>query len=148
MPELWLKRATSADWQAIAEIEQQVDHKLFFSFEREAEIADYIKNSAVYFIVNDSGTVGTISYTIKPDETVYLDSLVILPQYRHQGIATAAMNIIMHEIGVKKCLLAVHPENRVAIKLYLNFGFAITAWKDNYFDDSQPRLIMEKSINF
>lgn len=132
MQNIQLKRATSNDWHAIAEIETRVDHKLFFSFECEAEIVNYIKKSVVYLITNDSETVGTISYTIKPDKTVYFDSLVVLPQYRHLDIATAAMNNVMQEIGTKNCSFAVHPENSGAIKLYLNFGFVITAWKDNF----------------
>ena len=145
MPELQLKKAASSDWRVIAAIEKQVDHKLFFSFDHEAEIIDYIKKSVVYFIINNYETIGTISYTVNPAGAVYLDSLVVLPQYRRLGIATAAMNSIMREIGAKKCLLAVHPENSAAIKLYFNLGFIITAWKDSYFKDGEPRLIMEKT---
>jgi len=37
--------------------------------------------------------------------------------------------------------LITHPLNTPAILLYLKNGFQITGWKDNYYGDSEPRII-------
>lgn len=40
--------------------------------------------------------------------------------------------------------LVVHPHNNPAISLYLSLGFKIESWRDNYFGDGEPRLVLVK----
>jgi ribosomal protein S18 acetylase RimI-like enzyme len=52
---------------------------------------------------------------------------------------------LLDEVGDKKPFeLVTHPENTSAIITYLKSGFKIKAWKDNYFGDGQPRILLVK----
>lgn len=139
------KKATAADWQVIATIEKTAESKLFFPLEDKDEIFEYIIGSTVYILMDNKTPVGTASYKIEKDGTIHLDGLVIIPSYQRKGLARMVMEKIMSEMGNKKYSLTVHPSNNAAIKLYLDLGFIITARKDNYLGDGQPRLVMERS---
>ena len=54
------------------------------------------------------------------------------------------MDKLLKEIGNKKIVLTVHPQNNAALRIYLKLGFVIISWKDNYFGDGEPRLYLEK----
>ena len=46
-------------------------------------------------------------------------------------------------VGDKAIITVTHPQNTGAIILYLEHGFKIVGWKDDYYGDGQPRLMLE-----
>lgn len=146
MPEdIHLQRATDKEWQIVAKMEKSAGSDLFFPLTDKKEILDYIKDSTVYITHYKNNVVGTVSYEIKKDGVVYFNGLIVLPEYRCHGIAKLAMKQVLSELNDKKLFeLVVHPKNTPALIVYLKLGFLVKAWKDNYYGDGTPRLILEK----
>ncbi len=55
---------------------------------------------------------------------------------------THAMKKLLSDLGNKNFALLVHPENTPALLIYLRLGFLISEWKENYFGNGQPRILM------
>lgn len=56
----------------------------------------------------------------------YLDSMAVLPEFRHQGIGRTLLRHGMLQAarqGIGRCTLIVSPENPLARKLYESLGF-------------------------
>jgi len=56
----------------------------------------------------------------------YLDSLAVLPQFCHKGIASALIREMFRlrdEAGIPLATIAVHPDNDTAYNLYVRNGF-------------------------
>lgn len=56
----------------------------------------------------------------------YLDSLAVLPEYRHKGIASALIQDMLRqrdEAGIPLATIAVDPDNDTAYSLYTKNGF-------------------------
>ncbi len=74
----------------------------------------------------------------------YMDSIAVLEEYRHRGIASALLNHGIEQAricGASGATLAVDPENVSALRLYRRLGFTIlgeififnhTYWKMQY----------------
>lgn len=144
---IFLKKAEINDIDKFLDIEKSVaDLKTYSVFENEEEIKKSIKNEIVYFIEKEGILVGRIAYEIKNKDHAYLSDLVIKPEFQNQGIAREALALILEELKDKKEInLVVHPKNTPALLLYLSSGFIIESWKDNYFGDGEPRLILHKN---
>lgn len=143
MENILLKRATLADLAVVFDFEKNVNSKVYFAFTKEEEIKDYINNCIVYLIQRGNLTVGIISYENKNPGHISFNGLIVKPEFQKQGIATKAMTIALSELEDKKRVdLKVHPHNKPAIMVYLSLGFGIESWKDNYFGDGEPRIIM------
>lgn len=57
----------------------------------------------------------------------YLDSLAVLPQYQHKGIASALIREMLRrrdEAGIPLATIAVDPDNGTAYRLYTSHGFS------------------------
>ncbi|MCD4739921.1 GNAT family N-acetyltransferase [archaeon] len=144
--ELVFKRAIDSDWQKIAELEQSVStNKYYHSVTTESEVKKYMKESQVYLIYDEKEAVGTVSFEMKTPKHAYLDGLTVRPDYQKQGVATKAIEFILNKLkGIDRIELVTHPENTPAIKVYLRFDFTIEAWKDNYFGDGEPRILLAR----
>ena len=59
------------------------------------------------------------------DNQIYLNSLVIHPSFRRQGIATQLIEYILDEIKVSEYLLDVMKTNQEALALYKKLGFKV-----------------------
>jgi ribosomal protein S18 acetylase RimI-like enzyme len=140
---LKFKQATLEDWEKVRELEEASATHMFAPCEDEEGYKRYVRESTVYFILNEEDeAIGTISYKDQ-DDTVTIKGLTVNPEYRGKGIAKTAMKQLMEEIGNRKMALTVHPANTPALMIYLRLGFTIVAWKDDYFGDGEPRLYLK-----
>jgi ribosomal protein S18 acetylase RimI-like enzyme len=146
MKNINLQRATAEDVGIFISLEKSVvGVKTYSGIVEEKEAREEIENNIVYLIKIEDDVVGNIEYNMEDEDTAYLGGLVILPDFQGQGIGREAIKQILEKIGdVKKINLVTHPHNTPAIKLYLSFGFVIDGWKDNYFGDGEPRIVMIK----
>lgn len=141
-----LQQATENDWKEIGEVESKSSFKFFKALTSKEELTDYVLNSKVFFIIFEGNKVGTVGFKKISDDTIKLEGLNVIPQYRKFGIGQKALEEIIKLIlkeKFKKINLIVHPKNILALFLYLKNGFIINGYIENYFGDGEPRLKME-----
>jgi len=143
MTKIRLQKATLNNWKLVEKLEKNAKGQFFCPCKGETEYKNYIKTSNVFLIMANEIPIGTISYKIK-SKTALINGLTLLPQYRGQGIATNTMKKILTKLKNKNIELVVHPQNTPAIIIYLHLGFKIMGWKENYFGNGQPRLLLKK----
>ena len=141
---IFLKRATRNDAAEILAIETSAaKNKTYAAMTSLAEVTKCLKNQVVFFIKKGTQTIGSINYQLRGNERAQVRSLVILPAFQGHGYGQKAVALILKKVKkYKRVHLTVHPHNTRAILLYLSLGFIIETWKNNYFGDGQPRLIM------
>jgi len=136
-----LKKATTDDWQEILNFEKEAASYTFHAMTTEQEIKDFFVNNNVFFIVDGDETVGAIGYEEKQDSN-YISELIVGSNFRGHGYGFKALEELLKTIGNRVCELHTHPENSKAIIVYLKAGFKIKDWKDNFFGDGEPRIIL------
>src|SRR3989344_8281589 len=148
MPTTHLRKATIEDIPLLIAVEKKlVGLKIYSAQVDEKEWEEVLskKNEVIYLILLDGEVVGNISYERKLNETAYIDGFAIDPKFQKQGIGRQALKMVIDELAdAKRIELVTHPENTVAIKLYLSFGFAIKSRIENYFGDDEPRIELVK----
>src|SRR3989344_1602752 len=83
------------------------------------EVLKYMAKGPVYMITRGKEVVGTVSYEIKEDESVYISGLAVDPKHQGQGIGREALQRILEEVkDARKVELLTHPDNANAINLY------------------------------
>jgi ribosomal protein S18 acetylase RimI-like enzyme len=147
MNNITLKPATLNDWTEIAKIEKLANSKTYSARVEEKEIKDFINDDFVFLIKSQNTVVGLVSFEVLKKKTAHCNGLVNYPKFRGKGFGNKAMTMVLKKMcKYPRVELVVHPHNNPAIGLYLSLGFIIEAWKDNYFGDDEPRLMMVKKI--
>lgn len=139
-----LQVASTLDIPKIIEIEQSVSgDKTYSAMLTEEEWQKEFKKVKIFLIKNKNDIVGEVSYEIKDPKHLYINGLVIKPEFQGKGFARKAMEKIMEELKIyEKIDLVTHPENKRAIQLYKSLGFKIEKQIENYFGDGEPRVVM------
>lgn len=104
----------------------------------------YLKGCIVYLAYDDGQPVGVLAYEIKGNE-VEVKQVLVHPSRQGKGIGSCLVGKLIDDTADKHIWLVTHPKNTAAIITYLKNGFEITQWKDNYYGDGQPRLILKLS---
>lgn len=145
MIELTLERMTDKDVVEFLALEKRVSvPRIYNPITTVDDALEEIRDNELFFIKKGSEIVGTIAYQTKPDGTTYISNMSVVPEYREQGIARAAMEMVLKIIGAApRIWLVVHPEN-VALKLYTSLGFVEEKRVENYYRDGEPRLVLAK----
>lgn len=139
------KKVELEDWGLLQTLEEAAATSMFATCDGEEGYKKYIRESTVYFIVDELGKhVGSIAYKTQADGAVVINGLTVNPEKQGQGVAKQAMEKLLNEIGNKDIVLTVHPGNTPALLIYLRLGFVITDWKENYFGDGEPRLYLQR----
>jgi ribosomal protein S18 acetylase RimI-like enzyme len=135
------------DWQQVLAIEATQKHnKLYHQLDTVEDEKELLKDSEIFFICQGKTIVGYASYDKKTGE---INGLIVLPDYRSQGIGTMAIAELLknqkaHEL--QTAWLVTHPENNGSLIVYLSNGFKIVGFLDNHFGDGEPRLKLEKTL--
>jgi len=140
------KKATVDDVAEFLCMEKStIGSKIYSRISDEQEAKEEIENNEVYFIVKNGKNIGSLEYQIQDHGCAYLSGLVILPEFQGQGIARKATEFRLDKVGhMKRVYLVTHPHNSKIIILYLSLEFHIESWKDNYFGDGEPRIVLAK----
>lgn len=144
MSEITFQKATVNDIKVFIELEKKVAHlKIYSGIIDEDGAREEIENNEVYFIKKDDKIIGSMEYQVKSPNEAYLGGLVIDPDFQGQGFAREAIKFRLDKLkGFKRIWLVTHPHNNKIIRLYLSYGFTIESWKDNYYGDGEPRLVL------
>lgn len=143
---LTLERMTDKDVEEFLTLERKVSvPKIYNPIQTADEALEEIQDNELFFIKKGSVVVGTIAYQKKPDGTTYISNMSVVPEYRGQGIAREAMQMILEVLGTTpKVWLVTHPENEKALNLYTSLGFVAEKQIENYYGDGEPRLVLVK----
>jgi ribosomal protein S18 acetylase RimI-like enzyme len=109
------------------------------------EEVDYFKDCEVFISYQEVIPVGIVGYQIK-DKKVEIKTLAVIPEYQGKGIGKEIMTEILFKLKGKEIRLVTHPKYTSAVILYLKSGFEIYGWKENYYGDGEPRLLLMKKI--
>ena len=147
--ELTLERMTDKDVDEFLALEKRVSvPKIYNPIVTAEEALEEIRDNELFFIQKGSVVVGTIAYQKKPDGSAYISNTSVVPEYQKQGIARAAMWMMLSIIGsAPRIWLVTHPENVKALNLYTSLGFVVEKQVENYYGDGEPRLVLAKRMD-
>ncbi|MDD4353948.1 MAG: N-acetyltransferase [Candidatus Nanoarchaeia archaeon] len=141
------QQAKEDDWEEVQNLETSCKNKYFFALTCKEDIIRYLKNSKVFLIKDNKKKIGTISYEVKSKGHAYINGFTVHPSVRNKGIGKKAMEYIINNVkGFSKITLVTHPKNLPALIIYLKAGFYIYGYKNNYYKDGEPRLLMVKEL--
>jgi ribosomal protein S18 acetylase RimI-like enzyme len=106
------------------------------------EQVDYLKDSICYLAIQNNSPIGFFAYKID-EERVDIKSIAVLPNHQGKKYGKIMMEELLKQVKNHKVFVVTHPRNTPAIILYLKSGFEIYGWKDNYYGDGQPRLLLQ-----
>jgi len=83
----------------------------------------------------------------RSEQTGWILTLGVLPQYRRQGLAAALMWECERRMNMPAVKLSVRRSNQPAIHLYQKLGYAqVDVWK-NYYHNGEDGIVMAKKIS-
>jgi ribosomal-protein-alanine N-acetyltransferase len=93
--------------------------------------------------------VGFVAGDIRPaEDTAWIATIGVRPDYRGQGIATALLRTCEEQLRphASRLRLCVRSSNDIAIRLYLREGYRKSARWPSYYQDGEDAVVMEKSF--
>ncbi len=89
--------------------------------------------------------VGFTAGDTRPDqETGWITTVGVHPDFRRQGIARALIARIESMLGMPRIRLSVRPSNKQAIELYTGLGYHHGGVWPKYYFDGEDALVMER----
>src|SRR3989344_1532734 len=146
MSEITFEKMTADDADAFIELEKKIIHlKVYSGMTDTDEVRKEIETNECYLIKKDGKIVGSMEYQMKGPDEAYFGGLVVDPDYQGQGITRKAAEFRLEKAkGAKRVWLVTHPHNSKVIRLYLSLGFVVESWKDDYYGDGEPRLVLAR----
>lgn len=109
-----------------------------------------LRYGKVFALMDGSEAVCVIEYMQKFQEPeVFLYGISTKESHRRRGLAKELIRkseAVLRELGIKKIILTVDPENHIAIDLYKKEGYAITELQKNEYGEGVHRYFMEKDL--
>lgn len=159
-----IKKASIDDLDKILNFQKNIidrmPNKEFFTPLTEHEFVYPIENNGlVYLLYYDNTLIGLFVLTINPEDDILdeyqldspldvaiFDSVMIEDKYRGYGLQLQVMKLInkaAHELGVKRIVATIHPNNKYSLDNFLKDNYKIINQIDIH---GGPRLIVEKVI--
>lgn len=130
--------------QTLFELEKLAFHRDFdLSSRNIQELRDYLEKSETYILYADQKPQGFFAFK-KTNNEIELLSIAVNPDKQGKGYGRVMMNKIIELAKGDSIQVVTHPKNRSAIIFYLKSGFEIYGWKDNYYGDGKPRLLLKR----
>lgn len=146
MTDISLIKAKRSDVKVILALEKQAGSKMYCARTSAQEIEDCIRRQFPFLIKNKKEIVGFVVYKVLRGKAVQLNGLAIDRRFRGRGFARQAIKLILKKVrAYPRVELLAHPYNVPALSLYLSLGFLIESWKDDYFGDGEPRLLLVRA---
>ena len=147
MQQISYVKATASDVQGfIALQEQSTERKLWGPIDGPEKALREIAENTLLLLRSGDETVGCVAYRIRPDRSVYISNVIVAPSVRGRGYARSALSHVLEMTrGAPRIDLVTHPENEPALRLYQSLGFVVESYKDNYFGDGEPRLVLART---
>ncbi|MBL8100833.1 MAG: GNAT family N-acetyltransferase [Anaerolineales bacterium] len=141
-----ITKATILDLNALRKLEKE-------SFAKDAwPLLDLIAvltfpNVIRFKAMDDNQMVGFIAGDPRPnDGWGWVATIAVDPRFRLRGIGRALLRACEKELGVPRVRLTVRTSNQGAITMYEKEGYqTIDIWQ-NYYNDGEPAMVMEKVL--
>ena len=152
MSDFILRTMTSADIDAVSEIEQNVYHIDPWSKEQFASEFSGVPDTRFYLIAEKNGRVigygGLFAPSIGVDADV--QTLTVETEMQGRGIGRALLTRLIEEASRRSApaiFLEARVGNESAIHLYESFGFVEIARRLNYYGSNVHALVMRKPMS-
>lgn len=143
--DITLRKAMPEDIETLISADGSAQHYTYNALTDIKGWVEEMKKCIVYVVQKGDHAVGMISVEMKSHHHAYISGLLVIPEYQGQGIGGHVMTRMMKELeDIPRVDLVTHPHNTRAIRLYLSLGFRIESWKDDYFGDGEPRLVLAR----
>jgi ribosomal protein S18 acetylase RimI-like enzyme len=76
----------------------------------------------------------------------WIATIAVDPRYRRRGIGRALLHACEAKLGVPRSRLTVRISNQSAISMYEKDGYATTEIWNNYYNDGEDGMVMEKEL--
>lgn len=142
--EISLKKATlQKDLDTLFNLDVKSFNRPFdYPAKSKDDVTKYLGDAIIYLCYIKGDVVGSFSYKRKKDGSYDFLQMVVLPKYQGKGVGKYMTKKMLEKLKGKKVYTATHPLNIPAIILYLKNGFQIYGFKDNYYGDGEPRLLL------
>jgi ribosomal protein S18 acetylase RimI-like enzyme len=98
--------------------------------------------------VEDGQMAGFIAGDPRPrDGWGWIATIAVDPRYRRRGIGRALLHACESKLGVPRSRLTVRISNQVAISMYEKDGYVTTEIWNNYYNDGEDGMVMEKVLD-
>lgn len=144
MSDITFHKATIDDIDTYLALEQKVIHlRVYSGISDRREAREELETNEVYLIKKDGVVIGSTEYQIQGDGVAYMSGLVIDPDFQGLDIARKAIEFRLSLVqNAKRIYVVTHPHNSKVIRMYLSYGFIIESWKDDYYGDGEPRIVL------
>jgi len=143
--QLEFQRMSRGDLETYIILEKKVESRTYAAAQNLAEAEEEFSNGPMFLLKQGDKVVGTVSYVIQEDGSVYINGLAIDPEFQGQGFGRVALEQILDQVkSAPQVWLRTHPENP-ALKLYQSYGFEVSGKEENYDDTGEPRLILTRN---
>jgi ribosomal-protein-alanine N-acetyltransferase len=140
-------KASILDLNALRKLEQESfgkDAWPLFDLIAVLTFADVIRLKAV----EDSQMIGFVAGDPHPrDGWGWIATIAVDPSYRRRGVGSALLHACEGKLGVPRSRLTVRISNHVAISMYEKEGYATTEIWNNYYNDGEDGIVMEKNLD-
>jgi ribosomal protein S18 acetylase RimI-like enzyme len=105
---------------------------------------EYLRGSEIYILYDEREPVGFFAFR-RDSSGIEARSIVVVPEKQGKGYGKEIMKKLLELANGNNIRLVTHPKNRIAIAYYLKSGFEIYGWKENYYGDGEPRLLLRRT---
>lgn len=134
------------DWEILLNLEKRAakNSPYYLAFTNIEDLKKFVGKSIAYIMFDGTRSIGHIEYELRSADLAEITGFVLLPEHRGKGLGKILFGKAMDDLAkIKQIFLMTHPENSVALRVYLSAGFKVKEWKDNYYGNGQPRLRLE-----
>jgi ribosomal-protein-alanine N-acetyltransferase len=97
--------------------------------------------------VEDGQMAGFVAGDPRPREGWgWIATIAVDPRCRRRGIGRALLHACEAKLGVPRSRLTVRISNQSAISMYEKDGYAATEIWNNYYNDGEDGMVMEKEL--
>ena len=111
---------------------------------------EWNKRDVVFVALNNNEPIGYASFTEEHiSSVVWMVDLVVVPQFRRQGIAIALLNAGQSwavERGARRLVMEMQSKNQACIRLAQKMGFEFCGYNDQYYPTQDVALFFGRAI--
>lgn len=140
--------AQEKDISLLASLDKLAFNRPFDNAFTEKEFSELIHNkrASLFLVMKEVLPIGFYIFEEINENEGEIVGIALSPTHQRQKIGTEILLKLMKEFSNKKRIKVVtHPQNTVALLLYLKHGFIISEYSETYYGPYQPRVILYKN---